>query len=313
MCGQEPTKRLLTTRDLGWRKPGVFNLMRCENCDLIITSPRPVPGDMPRYYEDWYSYGTVENVRREQAESESNRFIQSMRLKELEKTGPLERGMRVLDVGAGFGVQLRYFIDHRGIEATGIDFDPTTTQHSLVKGEADLRTGDLLDAGLPADHFDVVTMYETLEHVYRPKATLVEALRVLKPGGRLVVEVPDFGSPWRSVLGKYWFPVMVPVHLHHFTKASLDRVARSAGLIPERHVGVFVPFESTGSLLLAYTDITGASMYDVSRIGRAFRKPWHLPFFIFLLGWTLVVDLPVMGVLRRLGRTGAQMLIARKP
>jgi ubiquinone/menaquinone biosynthesis C-methylase UbiE len=303
----------MTTRDLGWRKPGTFNLMRCEACDLIITSPRPVPADMQRYYEDWYTFGSVEEVRREQAQSASNKFIQSMRLKELEKTGPLARDMHVLDVGAGFGVQLRYFIDHRDIRATGIDFDPTTTDHSLVRDVADLRTGDLLDANLPADHFDVVTMYETLEHVYRPKATLDEAFRVLKPGGRLVVEVPDFGSPWRSLMGKYWFPVMVPVHLHHFTKGSLNKVVRAARFEPVHHTGVFVPFESAGSLLLAYSDITGASMYDVSRLGLALRRPWHLPYLIFLLEWTVLVDLPLMCLLRMIGRTGAQMLIARKP
>jgi SAM-dependent methyltransferase len=304
----------MTTRDLAWRKPGEFSLASCEACNLIMTTPRPTSDCMPRYYEDWYSYKDIEAVRHESTHSPSNRYIAWVRLKILEKSGSLKPGMRVLDVGAGFGVQLNYYIQQRNVVGTALDMDPTTTQHSLVKDIAEVRTGDLLEAEFESESFDLVTFYETLEHVHRPIATLKEAFRILKPGGRLVVEVPDYGSALRRLFGRYWFPIMVPVHLHHFTKDSLRRVVAAAGLQPVRHVSMFVPFETTGSLLLAYCALTGAHMYDVSRVEHVLkRKPIHLPFFGFLVAWTLCFDFSIQSLVWLLRRSGAQALIGVKP
>jgi len=314
LCGQRPTDPLLTTHDMGWRTPGEFNLIRCETCDLIITTPRPVPGEMGRYYADWYSHKPIDEVREESVSGAFNRYVAWMRLRMLERTGRLERGSRVLDIGAGFGAQLQYLIRRRGVAATALDFDAAVTEHSLIKDVGDVRTGDLLDAGFEADSFDVVTLYQTLEHVYRPKATLEEVRRILKPGGRLVVEVPDYGAPWRKVFGRYWFATMVPVHLHHFTRGSLRRVIAAAGFEPVRQSAVYVPFESSASFAAAYNDWAGTMMPDITNASLVFRPPFkHVPFFIALSIWTVGFDLPLQLWMWLFNRTGVQLIVARKP
>lgn len=314
LCGRAPTQHVLRTVDIAWRKPGVFNLVRCEHCDLIITTPRPVADDMHRYYADWYNFKDPEQVRHEAKNSLPNRYIQWARLKVLERTGPLLRGSRVLDVGAGFGVQLDYYIDQRGVQGVALDFDPATTERSFVKDKAEVRTGDLLSADFDPESFDVVTLYETLEHVYHPKATLEEAYRVLKPGGRLVVEVPNFGGMLRRVFRRYWMSIMVPVHLHHFTRASLRRVVDAAGFATRYHTCNFVPFESTGSWLMLYCGVTGRRMYDVTTPDGLRRAKYvHLPFLGFLAAWTLLADFNIQGPLSLLNASGAQTLIAVKP
>jgi len=314
LCGRLPTDHLFTTRDLGWGKPGEFHLRRCRKCDLILTTPRPVPESMPLYYEDWYNYKPIEAVRSEHASGFFNRFVFWMRRKMLEKTGPLEPDMNLLDVGAGFGAQLLYYIRRRNVRGTAVDFDPTVTRHSLLGGIADVRTGDLLDLGLPANSFDVVTFYETLEHVYEPLLTLQETWRVLKPGGRLVVEVPNYAAPWRRIWRRYWFAIMTPVHLYHFTPDSLQRMVRGAGFRPIRHVAAYVPYESSASMMVLYCALTGAGIQDTTRTERVFRFPFkHAPFFLGIVTWTAFFDLSIQGLMWLMNSTGVQTLIAEKP
>ncbi len=314
LCGEPPTEHLLKTPDLVWHKPGEFNLVRCTRCNLIITTPRPVPESMPIYYEDWYNYRPLEEVKRERTGSALNRFLMWMRLKILEKTGRLEAGSKVLDVGAGFGAQLQYYMHQRDIQATAIDFDPIVTQNSLISDQADVRSGDLLDAGFEANSFDVVTLYQSLEHVYHPLATVREAYRILKPGGRLVVEVPDIDAPWRKLFKQNWSAILAPTHLYHFSRDSLQRVVTTAGFEPMRHVGVYFPFESSISLAIGYVARRKIAMYEAIMPSRVFKAPFrHVPFFVFLVIWTFGFDLPLQFWLWLFGRTGAQALISRKP
>lgn len=309
LCGRPPDELLLTTRDLAWGQPGRFNLMRCRECGLIITTPRPAPAQIGRYYAPWYGGRPPESIARERAESPLYRFIHWMRLRVLERSGPLTAGMSVLDVGGGLGDQMSYFIARRGVRGTTLDFDPATVSASLVRDQADVRRGDLLDADLPNEAFDVVTLYETLEHVYRPSATLAAARRVLKPGGRLVIEVPEFDSPWRRIFGRYWFAMMTPTHLHHFTRASLRRVAESAGFDVVRHVATFCPLESALSLLIAYRSLTRTREADLARGWNALP---HVPALLAIGAWALAGDIPLQAAMWLAGRTGIQTLIARK-
>jgi 2-polyprenyl-3-methyl-5-hydroxy-6-metoxy-1,4-benzoquinol methylase len=86
------------------------------------------------------------------------------------------------------------------------------------------------DAAFPDGEFDLVILWHVLEHVRSPRAMLTEVARILKPGGTLLVAVPNFGSLEARLGGRDWFHLDVPRHLTHFTRATLQHALDNAGL-----------------------------------------------------------------------------------
>jgi 2-polyprenyl-3-methyl-5-hydroxy-6-metoxy-1,4-benzoquinol methylase len=88
--------------------------------------------------------------------------------------------------------------------------------------------GTLEDGRFPDRHFDLITMNHVFEHVDDPSATLIEASRILRLGGTLIIATPNADSLLRRLFGKYWFQLDAPRHLQVYTIASIARLARVA-------------------------------------------------------------------------------------
>lgn len=136
----------------------------------------------------------------------------------------------VLDVGCAAGTRVRAPFTPYGIELS-----------RKLAAEADARMralgGYCLHApgpeGLkrfPAGMFRGVVLRSYLEHEEAPKTVLAETARVLAPGGRAYVKVPNYGSVNRRVVGRHWCGFRHPDHVNYFTLATLRRMAAGAGL-----------------------------------------------------------------------------------
>lgn len=125
-------------------------------------------------------------------------------------------GARILEVGSGCGMLVArgrsaHGLDIRGIEPSMGEYSSTLEvcrrliEHYGLPGDAVVdATGEAIP--YPDDSFDIVYSSNVLEHVGDPAAVLDEALRVLKPGGRLLVVVPNYGSWWEGHYGILWLP-----------------------------------------------------------------------------------------------------------
>jgi SAM-dependent methyltransferase len=134
----------------------------------------------------------------------------------------------VLDVGCGSGAML-LALEQAGWRAHGIELDEGAVRAANAAGLGRVRAGDLLDAGYEDRAFDVVRFSHSLEHMRSPRAELTEARRILRPGGRLAIAVPDFGALLRRLVGERWFYLDLPRHLWHFDRRTLSRLASETG------------------------------------------------------------------------------------
>jgi 2-polyprenyl-3-methyl-5-hydroxy-6-metoxy-1,4-benzoquinol methylase len=116
-----------------------------------------------------------------------------------------------------------------GIDASHAVVERIRTQMGLRALAGSLPQPELVPAS-----FDVITMWQALEHVHRPLDVLREAKRLLTPGGKLVIAVPNIDSGPFRWFGPDWFGLDLPRHLTHFSAATLRRMVEQAGFRVDR-------------------------------------------------------------------------------
>ena len=140
---------------------------------------------------------------------------------------PFKGQGRLLDVGCGPG-RLLQELRGQGWDVYGVDFSPVAVSRAQSVG-LNVKEGDLLTAGFESNYFDVVNFSHSLEHVFDPVATLQEARRILKPGGRVLLFLPNAGSAEAALFGDWWVAWDPPRHLFHFDRRSSARLLELAG------------------------------------------------------------------------------------
>ncbi len=143
------------------------------------------------------------------------------------------RGVRVLDIGCGFGETLGYHRD-RGCDAWGVEVDENIRRVAERHG-FQVRVG-LFDARLfEEESFDYVTMAQVLEHTLDPVETLRGVCRVLKPGGVAVLTLPNAQGWGARAFGRRWIHWHAPYHVQFFSLQSMEVAAARAGMRVDSH------------------------------------------------------------------------------
>jgi 2-polyprenyl-3-methyl-5-hydroxy-6-metoxy-1,4-benzoquinol methylase len=222
-----------------------FRVVTCRRCGLVYVNPRLPSDRLHDMYQEAYwtsdracEFGYTEYL------AEAPLYLRTYRLRRHVILSRKPAPGRVLDVGcaAGFFLQV---MQELGWEPTGVELSAPMVRHATeVLGLPDIRRGDLLTLELPADHFDVVTLWDVIEHLEDPVAHLAAAARTLKPDGLLVIETQNVASLFARLLGRKWHHYKHAEHLYHFDPASLARLLDRADLEcvhrSPRHGGKYV-------------------------------------------------------------------------
>ncbi|GIW80902.1 MAG: hypothetical protein KatS3mg105_2709 [Gemmatales bacterium] len=195
-----------------------FAVVRCVDCGLCFTNPRPSRQTISRFYPSHYQPHRLKSKRGgvRLGSSRSPR-------KWLKWHG---QG-RLLDFGCGGGSFVERMA-RQGWQVTGIDMSENAVRR--VRDELGLPAlvGTLPHPELSPESFDVVTMWQSLEHVHDPLGVLRQARRLLVPGGKLIVAVPNILSlPFRW-FGPAWYGLDLPRHLTHFDPQTLSGMLQRA-------------------------------------------------------------------------------------
>lgn len=193
-------------------------LVECENCGLGSLFPMPTAERIQSFYPAEY-YGEP-TAKFEPLVEYGVRLGAKMRVESL--VGDLPSGSKVLDIGCGRGVMLRALLD-LGHEAHGVEIAPEAASGADPRAQIRIAP-ELTKADYEENSFDAVIMWHVLEHLPHPEQTLAEIRRILRPGGRLILAVPNFGSLQSRRTGNHWFHLDLPRHLYHFTPETLQRL-----------------------------------------------------------------------------------------
>jgi 2-polyprenyl-3-methyl-5-hydroxy-6-metoxy-1,4-benzoquinol methylase len=286
-----------------------FQVVVCSRCGLGRTDP--APADLLRYYPTGY-YGSG-GIRFNPLVEAAIRTSRGARVAAVTRAHP-EPGA-ILDIGCGRGLMLSD-LARRGWRAVGVEMSDAASRHAREVLGLDVRVGDLLGCKFQAASFDVVTLFHVLEHLPDPDAALAEARRVIAPGGRLLLEVPNFGSLQSRLAKGRGFHVDAPRHLFHFTRAALLEMLQRAGfemLRVSTHSFEFGYYGMLQSLLNLATRRQNV-LYEVLK-NRTARPPaslgGDLATTLALLLPAGTVSLPLEAAAAALGRGAVLRVLAR--
>jgi 2-polyprenyl-3-methyl-5-hydroxy-6-metoxy-1,4-benzoquinol methylase len=136
---------------------------------------------------------------------------------------------KLLDVGCGSGFYLNEMRD-LGWEVMGVEPDNRAVEIARGFYGLSVMAGNLHDCNFPDNEFDLITLNHVIEHVLDPIALLEECKRVIKPGGRVVITCPNTLSLGHSIFRESWYHLDPPRHLFLFSRNTLAKIARIAGL-----------------------------------------------------------------------------------
>jgi SAM-dependent methyltransferase len=196
-------------------------VVRCRACDMVYISPRLDASLIQGGYEAVEDPVFVaQNPQRIRTFAKSIRAI-------LSRTGMDPRGKRLLDVGCAGGAFPAAARD-AGFVAQGIEPSRWLSGYGRKTYGLDIRQGILERGVYPESSFDVVTLWDVIEHVPEPHEILTTIHGLLTPRGYLWVNYPDIGSIVAKLMGWRW-PFWLSVHLHYYVRTTMRRQLERAG------------------------------------------------------------------------------------
>ena len=198
-----------------------FPHVRCQHCEMVYVTPMPSEEALLKFYEEESSWTEV-LFSTEQVDLDKKKFAYGLQLIQHYKG----RG-DLLDIGCGPGFFLEAARDC-GWQVAGMEMNERCVV-LLQELDIPVHTEPLEESTLPANSFECVSMWEVLEHLQEPRVALERIHQLLRPGGVLLICVPNFGSLINRILHEEAGTFSGYTHINFFTIDTLTRMQQDCG------------------------------------------------------------------------------------
>jgi SAM-dependent methyltransferase len=205
-------------------------LRSCQNCGLVYVWPQPKEKDVVKLYQDeYYALGKKSEIVGYRDYEEQKRYLMPYFRKKLDEINKLRKGKKgkILDIGCAFGFFLEQ-AKNDGWQTVGLDISSQAVERVRRKSIKGI-VGRLKKGNIKTDSFEVVTIFQTIEHDQDPLNLLSEIRRILNKNGLLVLTTPDQKGILPAILGKNWHGWRIKAHLYWFDQKSLRSALEKAG------------------------------------------------------------------------------------
>ncbi len=256
LCGSDQYRKVIeAAKELYNGMDECFDVVVCHQCGMAWTNPRPTAETIGYFYPDSAGYFTpstdiphpagghdtpmAELLVRAFGYPESNYTSKRSLFKLI--TPFLRRRVRLshvprwvengklLDVGCSWG---RYLSGMRelGWDVHGLELNPASVSFAQkTLGLKNVRQGLIDNVELPANSFDVIHGSMVLEHFHQPREALDNMRNAIRPGGQLILSVPDFSGLEARCFGRNFYSLHVPQHLNHFNPGTIKKMLDNSG------------------------------------------------------------------------------------
>lgn len=215
ICGSDNTKII--------NRVTFYKLFRCSDCRVIFIFPQPPLSKIE-----------LNNLQKYDSQSTIIQYlnIQDIFLRKAKSCVTILKKYKssgyLLDVGCSFGFYLRVF-NQKGYKTLGIDISKKA--HQYINSNLNLKSviGKFETYKFTNHIFDIITMFDVIEHFSSPEKIILKAKRILKKDGILIIQTPNFDSIMSRLTGKKWFWLLLPQHLFLFSVSTLRILLKNNG------------------------------------------------------------------------------------
>lgn len=204
-----------------------YNVIKCIHCSYVYINPRPDLDFLSTFYNDCYTgkcydidtyntYYTLIYSYIERAKHDIE-FI-----KKYKKTGTL------LDIGCGLGHFLSVAKDN-GFICTGTEISNESIKYAEQKYNLNIKEGDITNINFNEDKFDIITIFDVLEHVINPDTIIKKIYNIVNSDGYVFISVPNVDCLQSKLKGKNWTQMIPPNHLNFFNTKTLTKLLENNG------------------------------------------------------------------------------------
>jgi len=252
MCNSDKCDKIYSIKS---SKTGeIFDITKCSQCQLVYLNPQPSSEELEKYYlqDEYYSYGEV--FKEDQGQLNLIERVKKMFRKQIFLTYgsnnhnifqelkkfiyfPFKRRFggipafinkgKLFDVGCGDGLFINE-LKSLGWFVYGLEIDQEVVKRAQGSG-LDVYCGRFEDFDFNSQKYDVVRLWHVLEHFKNPNFNLRKILSILKPGGQIILGIPNVNSLYSRIFKQDWSGLDVPRHLYHFSPQTIKKILVECG------------------------------------------------------------------------------------